>query len=131
MTRKRFAALLFFPLALMLMGAAVLEDPEPIAVPAGMSAGDVAKAIKIGISGRGWTVAKDENGQIDAVLYIRSHVARVAIHYDTQQVRIQYVSSDNLDYKERRGKRYIHRNYFNWIHNIQMDIQRELFTIGL
>lgn len=130
MTRKRFAALLFFPLALMLMGAAVLKDPDPIAVPAGISAADVAKAIKVGVSGRGWTVSSDENGRIDAVLYIRSHVARVAIHYDTQQVSIQYVSSENLDYRERRGKRYIHSNYMRWIRNIQLDIQRELFAVG-
>lgn len=130
MNRKRLAALLFFPLAIMLMGAAVLEDPDPIAVPEGLSAADVASAIKTGVSRRKWIISNEEDGQIDAVLYIRSHVARISIQYDTEQVRIRYVSSENLDYKERRGKRYIHSNYMKWIRNIQVDIQRELFAVG-
>ncbi len=62
MSRSRLAALLFVPLAFMLMGAkSVLVDPEPIAVPAGIAAKDVAKAIKVGIIRRGWVVSKDEN----------------------------------------------------------------------
>ena len=127
MARSRLAALLLIPLAFMLMGArAILVDPDPIAVPAGLEAKDVAKAIKVGISRRGWVVSKDENGQIDAELNLRSHVARVAIPYSATDVRIQYVSSEDLDYVEQNGKRYIHGNYIKWIRNIEADIQREL-----
>lgn len=127
MARSRLAALLLIPLAFMLMGArAILVDPEPIAVPAGIEAKDVAKAIKVGISRRGWVVSKDENGQIDAVLNLRTHVARVAIPYSATDVRIRYVSSEDLDYSEQNGKRYIHGNYIKWVRNIEADIQREL-----
>jgi hypothetical protein len=127
MVRSRVAALLLIPLAFMLMGArAVLVDPAPIAVPAGVAAKDVAKAIKVGISRRGWVVAKDENSQIDAVLNLRSHSARVAIPYNAKEVTIKYVSSEDLDYQEKNGTKYIHGNYMKWIRNMEADIQREL-----
>src|SRR4051812_30789321 len=112
MVRSRVAALLLIPLAFMLMGArAVLVDPAPIAVPAGLAAEDVAKAIKVGISRRGWVVSKDENSQIDAVLNLRAHSARVAIPYSATEVTIKYVSSEDLDYQENNGTKYIHGNY--------------------
>ena len=127
MARSRLAALLLIPLAFMLMGAkAVLVDPAPIAVPAGLAAKDVAKAIKVGISRRGWVVSKDENSQIDAVLSLRSHSARVAIPYSAKEVTIKYVSSEDLDYQENNGTKYIHGNYMKWIRNMEADIQREL-----
>jgi len=127
MARSRLAALLLIPLAFLLMGAkAVLVDPAPIAVPAGIAAKDVAKAIKMGISRRGWIVSKDENGQIDALLNVRAHTARVAIPYSAKEVMIKYVSSDNLDYQENNGTRYIHGNYIKWVRNMEADIQREL-----
>jgi len=127
MARSRLAALLLIPLAFMLMGAkAVLVDPAPIAVPAGIAAKDVAKAIRMGLLNRGWVVSKDEAGQIDATLNLRSHTARVAIPYSTKEVSIKYVSSDNLDYQEKNGTKYIHGNYMKWIRNMEADIQREL-----
>ncbi|MEJ1963041.1 MAG: hypothetical protein WDO56_16410 [Gammaproteobacteria bacterium] len=127
MARTRLAALLLVPLAFMLMGArAVLVDPEPIPVPAGIAAGDVAKAIKVGIIRRGWAVTKDENSQIDAVLNVRTHVLKVAIPYSAREVSIKYVGSENLDYQEKNGVKYIHNKYISWTRNIQTDIQREL-----
>jgi hypothetical protein len=127
MVRSRLAALLLIPLAFTLMGAkAVLVDPAPIAVPAGLAVKDVAKAIKVGISRRGWVVSKDENSQIDAVLNLRSHSARVAIPYNEKEVTIKYVSSEDLDYQEKNGTKYIHGNYMKWIRNMEADIQREL-----
>jgi hypothetical protein len=127
MSRSRLAVLLFVPLAFMLMGAkAVLVDPEPVAVPAGIAAKDVAKAIKVGIIRRGWVVSKDENNQIDAILNVRTHMAHVVIPYSDKEVSIKYVGSDNLDYQEKNGVKYIHGNYIKWVRNMQSDIQREL-----
>ena len=127
MLRSRLAALLLVPLAFMLMGAkAVLVDPEPVSVPAGIAAADVAKAIKVGIIRRGWVVTKEEDGLIEATLNVRTHMAKVNIPYSTQQVAIHYVASDNLDYQEKKGVKYIHGNYIKWVRNMQSDIQREL-----
>lgn len=58
MLRSRLAYLMLVPVAFLLMGAparaAPLADPAPIAVPAGLSAQDVSKAIRSGIVQRGW-----------------------------------------------------------------------------
>jgi hypothetical protein len=128
MARSRLAYLLLIPIAFMLMGArgAPLVDPDLIAVPAGLAAKDVSKAIRAGIVQRGWVVSKDENGRIDAVLNNRQHTARIAIAYDPKQIKISYVSSDNLNYEEKNGARYIHRNYLKWMQNVVGDITREL-----
>jgi hypothetical protein len=127
MLRSRLAALLLLPVAFMLKGAkAVLVDPEPVSVPTGIAAADVAKAIKVGIVRRGWVVTRDESGLIEATLNIRTHMAKVNIPYSTKEVAIHYVASDNLDYQEKNGVKYIHGNYIKWVRNIQSDIQREL-----
>jgi hypothetical protein len=126
MLRTRFAALLIVPLAILLMGAALLTDPEPVTVPAKLSMKDVSKAIRSGIVQRGWVVSKDENGQIDASLNVRTHEVRVAIVYDTKQVKINYVSSQNLDYDEKGGKRHIHKKYNQWVQNMANDIRTSL-----
>ena len=126
MARTRLAALLLIPLAFMLMGAAVLVDPAPIPVPTKLSAKDVSKAIRSGIVSRGWVVAKDEKGQIDAVLNVRTHEARVAINYDTKEVKITYVSSQDLDYDEKKGERHIHKKYNQWVQNMANDIRNAL-----
>jgi hypothetical protein len=132
MARTRLIALLLVPLAFLLMGARhPLVDPDPIPVPAGIAVADVSKAIKSAIVRRGWIASKDENGQIDAVLNVRTHVARVAIQYDAKDVRIKYVSSDNLDYEEKKGERLIHGNYVRWTRNMVVDIQRELQLLTL
>lgn len=128
---RRLFALALVPLAFLLMGAHELVDPDPIPVPAGVAAADVSKAIKAGIVRRGWIVTKDENGQIDATLNIRSHTAKVVIPYNSKEVAIRYVDSTQLDYSEKKGKRYIHGNYVKWIRNMQADIQRELQMISV
>ena len=108
MARSRLIALLLVPLAFLLMGSkAVLVDPDPVQVPAGVKLQDVAKAIKVGIVRRGWVVTKDEAGQIDATLNVRTHMAKVVIPYNTKEVAIHYAGSDNLDYQEKNGVKYI------------------------
>jgi hypothetical protein len=127
MSRSRLVALLFVPLAFLLMGArSILIDPEPLAVPAGITLEQVSKAIKVGVVRRGWIVEKDENSTIEASLHLRTHTARIAIPYTDKQVGIKYLSSDDLNYEERQGKRYIHSNYNNWVKNVRGDIENEL-----
>jgi hypothetical protein len=92
-----------------------LLDPDPVAIPAGVDEAEVVKDIKRALIGRGWAVSNEEPGQIDSTLNLREHVARIRVTYDARQVRFAYVDSSNLDYKERSGKRYIHRNYLGWI----------------
>ncbi len=133
MTRSRLLTLLFVPLAFMLMGfgGAPLVDPQPLAVPAGLTVKDVSKAIRAGVVQRGWIVNKDEKGQIDATLNNREHQVVVAIVYDAKQVKINYVSSNNMNYSEKNGTRYIHKKYTQWTQNLVADISRELQVAGV
>lgn len=122
---SRRAFLFLLPLLLLVTGAArvvPLEDPAPVPVPAGLGAVKVAAAIKSALLAKKWTVGEESAGRIDATLFIRSHTVRVALHYDDKQVRLAYVSSDNLKYKDDHGKRVIHRNYGIWVRDLTTEI---------
>ena len=127
--------LLVLTLALLPLAASArssdLLDPDPIAIPAGMSPEKVAQAIRSALIGRTWTVTRQEPGHIDSTLHIRSHTATIAVTYDDKQIHIAYVSSDNLKYKVKsNGKRTIHSNYNEWIANIVLDLQRQLQSMS-
>ena len=128
MARTRLVALLLVPLAFLLMGSSkvALVDPDPIQVPAGVRIQDVARAIRTGLSSRHWMVTKDENNQIEAVLNVPEHMLKVSIPYSTTSVSIKYVDSQNLDYSEMKGVKYIHEKWVGWTRNMRADIQREL-----
>lgn len=105
----------------------LLVDPAPIAVPAALDDAKIAQAIKASLIARTWTVMAVKPGHIDATLYIRKHTATIAIDWTVGgSVAIKYVSSENLDFKEKRGKRYIHENYLSWIDYLVQDITRNL-----
>lgn len=53
-------------------------------------------------------------------------MARIGITYDTRQVKIRYLESENLDYKMKNGVPQIHRNYLSWISNVVLDINVQL-----
>ena len=101
---------------------AELVNPPPVAVPANISQEQVLKDIKRALAGRGWVVALEQPGHIESTLNLRDHVARIDIKYDAREVRIAYIDSRNLDYKMRKGKASIHRNYLSWIDNIARDM---------
>lgn len=114
-------------LCLVTMGSAQarkaeLVDPDPVAIPANLDQAQVVKDIKRALIGRGWSVTAEQPGEIDSTLNLREHVARIKVSYDTTQVRFAYVDSSNLDYKEKNGKRYIHRNYLSWIGFLVADL---------
>lgn len=128
MLRSRLFLLFALPLVVLLMGATKpIVDPAPIAVPAGMAAPAISKAIRAGLVSRGWVINSESPGRIETTLNIRTHSVTLEIAYDTQAVNIRYLSSTNLDEETKKdGQKYIHRNYFNWLKNVQSDIAREL-----
>jgi hypothetical protein len=127
MRTAKLTALLLAPMLVLLMAMTKpLVDPEPIAVPAGLSDKAVAKAVLVGVSQRGWAVTKQEPGYMEATLHLRTHMARIGITYDTRQVKIRYLESENLDYKMKNGVPQIHRNYLSWISNVVLDINVQL-----
>ena len=105
---------------------AALVDPDPVAIPAGVTAEQVTKDIKRALIGRGWEVTAEQPGAIDSTLHLRDHVARIRVTYDAQAVRVAYVDSQNLDFAEKRGKRVIHGNYLGWIGFLINDLSANL-----
>jgi len=107
-------------------GRAPLVDPEPVAIPTGLSAEQVAADIKRALVGRGWEVVAEQPGQIDSTLHLREHVATISVSYDDRQVRFAYVDSSNLDYRVKRGEPQIHSNYLGWIGYLVDDLATNL-----
>ena len=103
-----------------------LRDPMPVAVPAGISQEVLTESIKRVLAGRGWEVTGESEGTIDSTLFIREHVARIHITYDARQVAFTYVDSVNLEYQEKKGKRFIHGNYIGWIDYLISDLNLRL-----
>ena len=126
MIANRFRALLILPVALLLMAATPLVDPAPVPVPAGLDDKAIAKSIRLGGAQRGWLVTRQEPGVMDLTLNIRTHMAKVGVKYDTKSIQFTYLDSTNLDYEEKKGNRYIHRNYPKWVNNLVNDISVQL-----
>lgn len=113
---------LMLPQADAIAGREEIVDPAPVAIPAGLSEEQVVKDIRRALIGRGWTVKDQRPGEIDSELHLRDHVAIIKIAYDANDVRISFVDSQNLEYREKKGKRYIHSNYLGWIGYLVQDM---------
>ena len=74
-------------------------------------------------TGLGWKMTPQEDGRIAGRLDLRKHIAIVDITYTAKAFSITYADSTNLKY----DGRLIHRNYNNWIKNLESRIQA---TIG-
>jgi hypothetical protein len=125
---KRWWPLALVPALLLLVGfrQAPLVDPPPIQVPANVGAAKVEQIVGSALTMRGWRIVKHVPGEVDAVYDPRNFSVTIAVHYDAQQIRINYVTSTNLRYEEKHGVRYIHKNYLSWIKNLVTDISNGL-----
>jgi len=127
---NRVLSLLLAPLlVLALAAAALLVDPEPINVPPGLSDAAVTKAIRLSVAKRGWVITRDDPGYMEATLHARIHVAKISLKYDTAQIAIHYLSSENLEYETHGGKTYIHGNYLKWVNNLVHDINVQMAAV--
>lgn len=133
MFRTRFLLVMLLPLLLLTMAfrQSPLVDPAPIAVPAGLTDVQVGKAVKAALLGRGWTVAGEQAGSVNASLSRDNWIAKIRVDYTTQKVQIRYVDSTNLKYEIKRdGTRLIHSNYMGWMQYLSGDIGRNLELIS-
>lgn len=75
---------------------------------------EVYDAIVEGGQVRDWKIRQIEPGHAEGTLFVRSHVAKVDIYYDTDGYSIEYEDGT------------IHGNYNKWVQNLDGDIQRAL-----
>src|SRR6185437_3684905 len=125
---KWWVPLLLTPALLLLMAfrQVPLTDPAAIPVPNGVNSAKVERIIGSALTARNWRIVKHVPGEIDAVYDPRAFSVTIAVHYDSQKIQINYVTSSNLRYEEKNGVRYIHTNYESWIKNLVTDIQNGL-----
>ncbi len=133
MSRSRLLLLLLLPMLLLTMAfrQTPLVNPPPIAVPSGLSAVQVGKAVKGALIGRGWMVSAEHDDGVDATLNGKDYTAKIHVAFNTSQVSISYVDSKNLKYEvQKDGQRLIHTNYMNWMNFHTGDIGRNLQLIS-
>lgn len=98
-------------------------EGSPIAVTSGKTNMEKVKGAIISAGARlGWQMKPVSNGHLVATLYQRGHMAQVDIKYTTETYSITYKDSSNLMYDGSN----IHRNYNNWITNLDRNIRAEL-----
>jgi hypothetical protein len=118
---------LFLLVFVSLLLAACVTAPVRQAIDTPFTAGSeklsldqIETVIKRAAAARKWEVTSQGPGALVAVYSPRSHMAKVAIHFDQKTFSITYLDSVNLDYTGGT----IHPNYNRWIGNLQQDISR-------
>ncbi|WP_410012873.1 hypothetical protein [Sodalis sp. C49] len=118
-------AVVFFVCILALAGcartAAIANVTTPLA--AHYSDDRVKNAILQAGLARQWKMTPVQPGIINGRLDLRGHQADIQIVYSATGYKINYITSKNL---LADGKGHIHRNYNNWINNLDKDIQLKL-----
>lgn len=99
-----------------------LSNVETHATASSLAA--MERAITEGARERGWTVERIREGEMEATLKVRSHVAVVTILYNAKGYKINYKSSKNLEYNPSNGT--IHSNYQSWVRNLDTSIARNI-----
>ena len=84
----------------------------------------VAKTIIRAGAGLGWQMKKIKEGEIQGILLLRDHMAKVRIPYTSKDYSILYEDSSNLKYDAEAKT--IHSNYNGWIQNLNNAIQVQL-----
>jgi len=98
-------------------------DNSPVTVSSGKASLEKVKGAIISAGTRlGWQVKPVTNGHLVATLYQRGHMAQVDIKYTTETYNITYKDSSNLLYDGSN----IHRNYNNWVNNLDRNIRAAL-----
>ncbi len=84
----------------------------------------VQKAILRAGASLGWSMKAESEGRIIGTLFLRDHMAKVAIDYTTTSYSITYQDSSNLKYDAENNT--IHSNYNGWVQNLQRNIQAQM-----
>lgn len=100
-------------------------DDAPIDIASKHNSKDIKDAIKRAGAALGWKMKVKKAGHIVGTLYLRQHVAVVDVKYSKASYSITYKDSQNLNYDGTN----IHKQYNNWITNLNRNIQAQLSGI--
>lgn len=100
-----------------------LVDPPAATIGCTLSMEQMRRAIIGGLAVRGWTAADLESGNLVGRVNVRGkHLLEVSIRYTTTTFDVDYLTSTNLNYRERKGVQQIHPNANVWMQNVNQDI---------
>ena len=124
MMRKLLRSTLFAAAAVLAACAAEpMVSPPTVAIPANVPASEVERIIAVQNE---WTVTERKPGLIMLRYSPRDFWVNTAVTYDSQQITITYVDSNNLEYGTENGRPVIHPNYNRWVNNLAHDLRAQL-----
>jgi hypothetical protein len=129
MLRRLLLCLLLIAAQAHAWNAQRLFEPEPVAVPRGLSENEVEHAVLDAAVQREWVIVSRGPGEMIVRYAPRDVSASVRIAYDSQSVRLTYAGSTNLDYAVSGGERYIHNNYNRWVQHLAVEILRNMLRV--
>jgi hypothetical protein len=95
--------------------------PVALMRPADMKT--VEWAIESSLAKRHWVIKEHAGQKYVAVLTERTHQVTIAIVYNADSARIDYIDSTNLLYENRPGGEVIHKKYQTWVKNLGEEIK--------
>lgn len=129
MTTVRAFPVVAVCLGLLLPGAAMARaKTEPVytaVIPLATKAtpAQVKKGVKMAVLGRKWTISNEKGNTFEAS-YTKAErrggdlTARIRVTYGPKEVKVEYVSSENMGYDGGSINRY----YNSWVKNLEKDI---------
>jgi hypothetical protein len=91
------------------------------------SAEKVKQAIMAGAAAKGWKIAQQADGKLQASLLVRNkHTVMVLIDYTPQKYSLMYQDSINMNYATRNGEPVIHPFYNTWVADLKEAIRLEM-----
>jgi len=103
----------------------------PIALASPPETKALESAIEKSLAQRHWTIKEHQPGKYVAELTERGHSATVAVLYDAQSARVDYVDSQGLMYEKDADGEKIHRSYNTWVKNLANDIKVNMSQANL
>ena len=105
---------------------------EPVAIQFAPSDGSIESvdalraAIVEAAERKTWHVVEDKPGVLRLAIKVRQkHDVVIDVAYDTKGATLAYVSSENMDYKVKKGVPLIHSSYTRWVSLLGQDIVDE------
>lgn len=87
----------------------------------------VREAIAASGVSHGWGVVAEDPGRLTLRNVIRGkYIVVVNVSYDVSGMQVDYVSSENLNYKMRGGIAYIHPKYNEWVNLLLQGVTTRL-----
>lgn len=102
------------------------KENMPLTATKALTAAEAKKAVLAAAVRRGWRTVKDTPGNLRFEYLRGKHMAVIDVPYTTKTYGIKYVASDNLNYQEKDGRRYIHPTYNGWVDGLVQAINLEM-----